>query len=65
MHHTLTHVTQLDVCPPRRHRGPPRRHRGPPRRHRGPCRRRGPRRRRVLPPSSPSQPIHIETWQIA
>ncbi|XP_034693538.1 polyvinylalcohol dehydrogenase-like [Vitis riparia] len=45
MHHTLTHVTQLDVCPPRR--------------------RRGPRRRRVLPPSAPSQPIHTETWQIA
>eukprot|EP00261_Vitis_vinifera_P023151 XP_010654924.1 PREDICTED: mucin-2-like [Vitis vinifera] len=45
MHHTLTHVTQLDVCPPRRHRGP--------------------RRRRVLPPSAPSQPIHTETWQIA
>ncbi|RVW77887.1 hypothetical protein CK203_054344 [Vitis vinifera] len=45
MHHTLTHVTQLDVCPPRRR-----------------C---GPRRHRVLPPSAPSQPIHIETWQIA
>ncbi|RVW66257.1 hypothetical protein CK203_066389 [Vitis vinifera] len=45
MHHTLTHVTQLDVCPPRR--------------------RRGPRRRRVLPPLAPSQPIHTETWQIA
>ncbi|KAL6324769.1 hypothetical protein AAG906_018296 [Vitis piasezkii] len=26
MHHTFTHVTQLDVCPPRRRRGP-RRHR--------------------------------------
>ena len=44
MHHTLTHVTQLDVCPPRR--------------------RHGPRRRQVLPPSTPSQPIHTETWQI-
>ncbi|KAL6314485.1 hypothetical protein AAG906_025970 [Vitis piasezkii] len=28
-------------------------------------RRRGPRRRRVLPPSAPSQPIHTETCQIA
>ncbi|RVW62367.1 hypothetical protein CK203_062124 [Vitis vinifera] len=27
--------------------------------------RRGPRRRQVLPPSAPSQPIHTKTWQIA
>ena len=30
-----------------------------------PRRRRGPHRRRVLPSSTPSQPIHTETWQIA